>query len=346
MSYNIQIISRDFDEVIKSHYICLKSDYRFAIEKLVPAVNRLDIQREKQGERFYDRLARDISGGCIMPPLTIALVIDNASEIEQTEEKYQELIDEKINEIFILDGIQRLNTLMRVKESSEEKFPYEKSIYANLLICESFDLLLYRMITLNNGQKPMTARHQIEIVASNMYDFDSLSIDVQPEKRLPNQRRKKGAFKKADLIKSYLAYLSKNTNIDNNKIIEDKMDQIIAKRIIDSDITDEKYGFEIVLNKISEFCNVDRLKKWFQIENNLIGFCAGVRDSLDEILQLSNEEFESIIDLIDRSIANINVSKIKVGAARRECVSYFFSRYSESMHMDEFDLTEKFARVV
>lgn len=346
MSYKFDIIATDFDEVIRSHYISLKSDYRFAIEKLVPAINRLDIQREKQSERFYDRLARDISGGCIMPPLTIALVIEGASELESSLENYQELLENKINEIFILDGIQRLNTLMRVKESNEDKFPFDRSIYANLLICESFDLLLYRMITLNNGQKPMTARHQIEIVASNMYDFDSLSVDVQSEKRLPGQKRKKGAFKKSDLIKSYLAYLSKNTNIDNNKIIEDKMDQIIAKRIIDSDITDEKYGFETVLKKISDFCDSDKLKKWFQVENNLIGFCAGVRDSLDHVLSLNSKDFERIIDLIDKAIANINVSKIKVGAARRECVSYFFSKFSQSLDMDEFDLTEKFARVV
>ena len=47
-------------------------------------------------------------------------------------------------------------------------------LYANLLICESMDRLLYRMITLNNGQKPMSARHQIEILAGNIFDFDHL----------------------------------------------------------------------------------------------------------------------------------------------------------------------------
>lgn len=106
------------------------------------------------------------------------------------------MIEEKINEIFILDGIQRLNTLVRVRESSEEKFPYDRSIYANLLICESFDLLLYRMITLNNGQKPMTARHQIEIVASNMYDFDHYQLMYNQKKDYPIRGEKKAHLKK------------------------------------------------------------------------------------------------------------------------------------------------------
>lgn len=50
------------------------------------------------------------------------------------------------------------------------------------------DRLLYRMITLNNGQKPMSARHQIEILASNMFDFDKLPILAVSEKNKSNKK--------------------------------------------------------------------------------------------------------------------------------------------------------------
>jgi hypothetical protein len=72
----------------------------------------------------------------------------------------------------------------------------------------------------------MTARHQIEILANNVYDFETLSIKVRTEKE--RKRATKGAFKKADIVKAYIAFLSNSTNIDNRKIIEQKMDELVA----------------------------------------------------------------------------------------------------------------------
>lgn len=61
-----------------------------------------------------------------------------------------------------------LNTLSRI---DADKLDMSRILYCNILISDSMDRLLYRMITLNNGQKPMSARHQIEILAGNIFDF-------------------------------------------------------------------------------------------------------------------------------------------------------------------------------
>lgn len=45
-----------------------------------------------------------------------------------------------------------LNTMKRI--ANDDKFPKDRMLYCNILICNSMDRLLYRMITLNNGQRP------------------------------------------------------------------------------------------------------------------------------------------------------------------------------------------------
>ena len=62
------------------------------------------------------------------------------------------------------------------------------------------DRLLYRMITLNNGQKPMTARHQIEILASNIFDFGTYRFSDY-RKRSKNKRKSDDTMSQEVLIK-------------------------------------------------------------------------------------------------------------------------------------------------
>lgn len=95
------------------------------------------------------------------------------------------------------------------------------------------DNLLYRMVTLNNGQKPMSARHQIEILTSNLFDFQETGERILTEKDSKNLKISV-SFNRADFIKGYLAFLSNSTNIRNQKFIEDQMDALIADKILKS----------------------------------------------------------------------------------------------------------------
>ncbi|MDF2277543.1 hypothetical protein ACK31H_02950 [Aeromonas caviae] len=337
MDYKLEFLCNDYDNVIKSHLVTARSNYRFALDKLIPAIERLDFQRDRQRTKFYERLAQDIQKGCIMPPLTLAVVTSDTSEDNFDS---QALVMKNLDHLYVLDGIQRLYTLKNVESENTDAFPYEGKIYFNILICESFDMLLYRMITLNNGQKPMTARHQIEIVAGNVFDFENHSIPVSTENK---RGRIKGGFKKADLIKAYLAFLSNSANIENNKIIEEKMDEIIAKRIIDSDLPDEPHNFTQVLELIDRLSEDEEIFEWLKVSNNLIGFCAGYRSSADFLISQSCDDFKELISLCEKSLKYINVSKIKTGEARRNCVQYYFNHIEKLSLSDEYDVAEKFA---
>jgi hypothetical protein len=168
----MEVFSVEHDQVVRGLVGQGVTDYKFALEKLYPLIDRLGIQRKIQDPKFYDRLKRDILNGCVMPPITIAFIdTDGAINENATSAELTNFLNEGVDKGFILDGIQRLNTLQRAMNDTSNNFNLEKKLYFSVLICKSMDSLLYRMITLNNGQKPMTTRHQIEIISSNIYSF-------------------------------------------------------------------------------------------------------------------------------------------------------------------------------
>jgi hypothetical protein len=340
----LKIFSVEHDAVIKSSFISAQADYAFALEKLVPLIGRLEIQREVQNQKFYDRLAKDILIGCIMPPLTLAIVDTSVESLTNAQAKKYVL--DHINDFFILDGMQRLNTIDRIAKREPSKFPNGRPLFLSILVCKSMDLLLYRMITLNNGQKPMTARHQIEIVASNIYDFEDSTLQVQTEKRPSGQRRRRGTFKKVDLIKGYLAFLSESVNVDNDKIIQEKMDDLLASKIMNSDITTSSDSFDDVLDQIERLYSIETCKTWIMIQNNLIGFCAGARRSVKDLRRLSDATLSEAIENFEKAFDGINVSKIKLGNSRRKAVQLFMGQIRKMATMDADEILDEISQEI
>jgi hypothetical protein len=324
------------DDVIGGYVVAGCVDYDYALSKLLPLINRLDIQRDPLKTRFYSRLEADINRGCIMPPITVALIRENGAFHD--DESAFEYIAANIDNAFILDGIQRLNTLKR--SSQHDNFDRNKILYVNYVIASSRDRLLYRMITLNNGQKPMSARHQIDVLAGTFFDFSDLDLQLISEKS-KGRVRAPDSFKKADFIKGYIAYLSESVNIDNQKIIEEKMDELIANKIIESDIAIRDTEFVDVINFINKISTDDYLKNWVRNQNNFIGVCAGIKCSLHILMEYENANIKEIVEKLEKSFTSINVSKVNVGKVRRQVVARFISEIESTVLLDEYDFLDK-----
>jgi len=306
---------KEFDKVVSSVFCSGKTTYKYAIENFFPQIDKYYAQRKKLDEKFYQKLERDIVKGCIMPPITIALVVDKIDLVkDKNTDELKIFFEENKQNLYILDGIQRLTTLKRAYDTNQETIS-DLKIYFNVLI------------TLNNGQKPMSARHQIEILAYNIFDFDELNISVQTEKDR-SKKIIKGSFNKDDIIKGYISYLSCSVNIDNQKIIESKMDELIAEKIIESDVTQGKQTYLDVISLIEKFIEDSDLLKWFKQTNNLIGFCAAISKSFDIIKTESAKDFKDNIEKFERAFEDFDISKIKLGHLRRLTVEYFISKYS------------------
>lgn len=316
--------------------------YADAIEHILPLSGRLDSQRRILDTKFYSRLEKDILKGCMMPPITLAFIcdqtkIDYLSQNGQFEIKA--FIEKEFSKGYVLDGLQRLNTLKRA--STNENFPNEQHLLLNIIIAQNEDRLLYRMITLNNGQKPMSPRHQIEILTQELFDFNSYSnLIVQTEKDRASSPLK-DAYSQSDISKAYTAFITGAIHTENNKLIEEKMDQILVSKILDSDISDS-LEFRNVLDLLNTLNTSTTLFKWFKVSNNLIAFSAAVKKSFDTLRVMSTTEIENCTINFEDAFKSFNPSKINLGKIRRQLVYFFISNISELKNCTSSELMERF----
>ncbi|MFY7988807.1 MAG: hypothetical protein ACOVNP_08000 [Flavobacterium sp.] len=315
-----------------------ETTYGLTLEKIFPLINKLEEQRKFLDTKFYKRLERDILLGCLMPPLTLAFI--NKDGNIRSLEDLEKYVEKNIENGFILDGIQRLTTLQRASEKLE--FNLEKEIFFNIIIAENKDKLLYRMITLNNGQRGMTPRHQIEILTHELFDFSELTIKVQTEKEKA-KKPEKFSFSLGDIAKGYMAFLTKNVNNENSKIIEEKMDEILVGRILDNDIHKNLIEFEDLIKFVDKnsssnlFC-----LNWFQTVNNFIGFSVGFNFSFEVLFSLSPDQLEEQLHKFEESFKYLNPSKINLGKFRRELSKEFIQNINKYQHFSQEELNDSF----
>lgn len=315
----IQLFSVSHDDVIRSAVAQGQTTYRYALENLLPLIDKFEDQRKVQRKKFYERLKLDIVRGCQMPPITLAFVDENHAKSLDIRDitKY---INENISNGYVLDGMQRLNTLNDA--SVEAGFDAEKTLQINVIIAERYDLLLYRMITLNNGQKPMTARHQIEMLTKGMLDTEHLKITIAWEKETENVKPI-GAFRRSDIAEAYTAFLTDSVNNQNSRIIEAKLDEILVGKVMDSDITNSSVSFHDVLGLVEKFSENTVSRDWLRLGNNLIGFSVAAKKSFDILTNLHEDQFVDAVNTFEDAFEAMNVSKINVGKMRRQLSRLF-----------------------
>jgi len=190
----------------------------------------------------------------------------------------------------------------------------------------------------------MSARHQIEILTNNLFDFSESSIPIITE-REKKKTKLVVAFDKDTLIKGYLAFLSNSTNIENKKIIESKLDELIADKILDSEITDDGLEFSNIIALINKYPIDSAIYRWLKNGNNFIGFCVGIRNSINEITALSTEEISQYIVVYEKAFSSFSYSQIKVGKYRRNLGAYFIKNITRMKNMDELDLIDELSQL-
>ena len=334
----ITIFTQEYDAVIKSIVLTGQTTYGYAIENLFPLINRFAAQRKIQNPAFYDRLRNDLLKGCLMPAITLAMV--------DQDQKFDGIVEaalyanEKIVSGYVLDGMQRLNTLNSIKDY--ENFPADKALFLSIIISGNKDMLLYRMITLNNGQRPMTPRHQIEVLTEELFDFESLDIEVQSEKDRGDKIRR-GAFNLADISKGYLAFFTNSVHNENNKIISEKMDEIIVGNIMAAAVVENDLEFQQVLELVDKFSVNDVSKNWLKTQNNFIGFCVGVKSSYNDLVKMSADDFGEVVEVFDGAFKSIDAAKVNLGKYRRELSKKFIENIGALKDKNDIELLRYFS---
>lgn len=191
--------------------------------------NEYQRRRVKSSGKTYDLLRKDLIQGCVMPPIILAVTnaygveldgLVNKTMGEGSESKCWSEIEEFIRkaatdgELLILDGLQRSLTIdgigsgRDVELSAEERANFfDHKIRVEIYVGLSKTGILYRMLTLNTGQTPMSFRHQLEILYYDYVDSSSLPAGIHVLKEVDDKRaRGGGRYKYSDVVDMFYAF--------------------------------------------------------------------------------------------------------------------------------------------
>lgn len=343
--------------------------------------NELQRKRVKTSKSVYSLLKDDLKKGCVMPPLVLAVtqtdVID-ADEID--EDELLEYIKENTEDVLILDGLQRTYTLLDARSEIEKegrkkmkKF-LEYSLRLEIYVEINRFGVLYRMLTLNTGQTPMSLRHQLEMLYSDMLDTEIEGVTLIPDnegKADPDE----GQFVFKNAVEGFNSYMGRNElPIDRQDLLENiKMMENMSEENVTDDLFKEflegyikvfntlrKITDEYVLTKedaqeyeISESPFGRKVSKIFSTSQALTGYGAavgkmkdnGVITDIKDItgmlrrLTQQNDGYEWFLDMLIK-FDRIKESSKKIGNAQRMFFHYFFRELFNKDSDSYLDLEE------
>jgi hypothetical protein len=223
------------------------------------------IQRKREKHKAYARMKEDIKNGALLPPITLAIrpeYIDN----ELLEYIDNELLDKlknapqikkaiQPNHIFILDGLQRTFILNDLK-NKDHFTDFKQLLLVEIWIEKTVQNLLYRFIVLNGGQKPMSFRHQIDIL------FDGIAKDLQGKidglelfaERDTRRRTLPKQFKTKDIAISYYCFLLADYAPDKESLM---LQQIQEENALLS--KDRNLDISLFIDFLKIYCELDEI---------------------------------------------------------------------------------------
>ncbi len=364
----MEIISILEDKRIKSINILTEFTIQEYLKTADDIIRNNPFQRKrvKSSSTVYSLLRDDLKLGCIIPPIVLALNknIDETRGIRdlgKTElEKY---ITENLKDALILDGLQRTYNIIDANDELEKTGDTEGLInyHNNKIRCEFYlgiDKIgiLYRMLTLNTGQTPMSLRHQIEILYSDYLkqNINGITLFREIDEKVA---RTTGQYSFKEVIEGFTSYLLRDyLTFDRSDILENiKSLEKLSK---------ENQGLDIFTNFIQAYHTfqlkmVDVLKNWkfqeeafeynlstapfgkdaisiFNKSQTMTGFGAAIGflkdqelSSLEKTLaDISKIKFdvstESTMDDLLYKLDEIRKNASKIGNAQRAYFYYFF----------------------
>jgi hypothetical protein len=218
----MKVISVLDDRRIKSKNILVEFSILeyLDIAKTLLKNNPFQRKRVKSSSTVYSLLRDDLKAGCVIPPLVLAITEENFDfewiTDKQGDTRFEEFLSKNIQHVIILDGLQRTYNIIDADAelATEKDESRNENFYGNKVRCEIYvgiDKIgiLYRMLTLNTGQTPMSLRHQIEILYSNYLDaqIDGITLlreidDLKPERL--------GEYSFREIIEGFTSYLMRD----------------------------------------------------------------------------------------------------------------------------------------
>ncbi len=249
----MKIVSRIYDKKINALNVLIEMSIGEYIKVAKNITEKNEFQRKKvnKSKTVYALLKEDLKKGCIFPPIVLGVKtekLENVLNIGDFENENIEKLFTNFENFMILDGLQRTYTIIgllnELKNNNEEII--SKNVLDSPMRVEVFLGLkrigiLYRMLTLNTGQTPMSMRHQIEILYSDYKDDAGVVLYTEIDKK---QNNKIGEYQFKDIVEGFNSYLNRDEmginkdelleNIRNLEKLSQKGDTDLFKEYIDT----------------------------------------------------------------------------------------------------------------
>lgn len=224
----MKIKDKIFDHRINSLNLLLETNIGeyYELSNKILSKNEFQRRRVKSSSTVYSLLKTDLKTGCVIPPIVLALAIEPTQSKSLSDQELLWIIEENKSKLIILDGLQRTFTIRdlvnELKYSGDNELGDVLTRQLRIEIYVGINKLgiLYRMLTLNTGQTPMSSRHQIEIIYSDYIQngLNDIRLIKEVEEDTP---AKFGEYKFRDIIEGFTSFLERDyLTIDRNDILD------------------------------------------------------------------------------------------------------------------------------
>lgn len=367
----MDVLSKLEDRRIKSHNILVE----FTIGEYLEIANDIlennpfQRRRVKSSSSVYSLLREDLKAGCVIPPIVLAITDDRSQDsitqsLSTIAHNLIGYLKNNIKRVIILDGLQRsyniIDAFDEIRISGKEHQMHD--YLNNKLRCEFYlgiDKIgiLYRMLTLNTGQTPMSLRHQIEILYSDYlnYTIEGISLIRETDDQVA---KRQGEYSFKEVIEGFTSYLMRDyLTFDKSDILGNiKSLEKLSKENQDYDIFRDfircYHKFQLKIQLLSNNWELNSEEQQYQISGNPygrnaraifdrsqsmtgLGAAAGflkdkeLSEGFSEIfydidsIHFNNEVETPLINLLNK-LDVIRKSAPKIGNAQRAFFFYFF----------------------
>ena len=317
------------------------------------------IQRRREKFTAYTQMREDIVAGTLLPTITLAVplpatqYIRTACDCQDQGVVAAALIAK--SPLNILDGLQRTFILHELN-SSGHQFKDGQSVHLEIRVESDIRQLIYRIIVLNAGQKPMSMRHQIEILSLSLRDVLTREIpglELVPEADA-GRRTKARKFALDRISSAYHAFIIKSPEIEKQNLVAQRLSE---QSVLEQEMDQFGEQFLQFVEYFKLFCQIDdavdglppdgdgvpSATNWLGGENTINAFFAAVSDfgvdddrkqriktAISRLIREINEKNSSSplgLPVFQAIASGFPARKTNIGYATRKLILNVFSEY-------------------
>ncbi len=358
----MKIIGKTIDQRTNTRVVYAQLSVDEYLDLVGKDFDKFAIQRRREKHRGYERLRKDVIAGALLPTITLAYEPKKVAHLQVLFDRGDDAgLARRLSlgeHVKILDGLQRTYILSDIRDAKHSFKPSQRLLLEFWLEDDPRNLI-YRIIVLNAGQKPMSMRHQLEILfATFKTQLENAIPDLELLLEKESTRRKRpGRYSLDKIVVSYHAFLIKGTEVVKENLVAQS---IVEDQILSGSEDELNAQYQDFTSYLSKYVRLDQEAfriydgtlgsevptglAWFGSDNVMLSFFAAIADYMTTpdrkkrtvsaikklVKQLSQAEpGEDPMGLVNyqRVASGFNPKKINVGFATRKLLFRAFKEY-------------------